>query len=239
MANTHSIDLEASSTQYLSIADVSQTGLDLTTSDFTMEMWIKTESDPGASYFGLIGKKASSASGGGYRWIWGSSTERFELIVGNGTGDTGVNMNQSLSIGTWYHVVWTYQASDGATEIWLATQGGSHSSVGTDTLETGGCADSSAIFSIGYDARAGFYPFDGLIDEVRIWNDIRTEAELNDNFELELVGDEAGLVSYWKLNNSLVDENANANNLTNNNSATFSTNVPFGTSTSKGRVIFI
>ena len=45
----------------------------------------------------------------------------------------------------------------------------------------------------------------------------------------ELNGDEAGLVGYWKLNNSLLDETSNNNDLTNNNSATFSTTVaPIG-----------
>ena len=50
---------------------------------------------------------------------------------------------------------------------------------------------------------------------------------------VELDGDEAGLVGYWKLNNSLLDETSNDNDLTNNNSATFSTDVPFSGSSIK------
>ena len=43
--NTNSIDLELSSSQYLSITDGNQTGLDLN-SDFTIECWIKLEQLP-------------------------------------------------------------------------------------------------------------------------------------------------------------------------------------------------
>jgi hypothetical protein len=38
--NTHSLDLELSSSQYAYITDANQTGLDIT-GDFTIEAWIK------------------------------------------------------------------------------------------------------------------------------------------------------------------------------------------------------
>jgi len=43
-----------------------------------------------------------------------------------------------------------------------------------------------------------------------------------------LIGTETGLKGYWKLNDSLLDETTNNNDLTNVNSAVFSTDVPFG-----------
>ena len=52
MANTYSLDLELTSSQYAYIADGDQTGLDIT-GDFTYEMWIKLEQLPstaGASF---------------------------------------------------------------------------------------------------------------------------------------------------------------------------------------------
>ena len=70
--------------------------------------------------------------------------------------------------------------------------------------------------------------FDGDIDEVRVWNDIRSEAELDDNYLTELVGDEANLQGYWKFNNDAgVGYTSNSNDLTNENTATFTTDVPF------------
>jgi hypothetical protein len=41
--------------------------------------------------------------------------------------------------------------------------------------------------------------FHGLIDEVRVWNVARTEAEIRDGMNRILRGDEPGLVGYWRL----------------------------------------
>ena len=43
-------------------------------------------------------------------------------------------------------------------------------------------------------------PFDGSIDEVRVWNYARTQQEIQDDMYTTLAGDETGLVAYYKLN---------------------------------------
>ena len=77
--------------------------------------------------------------------------------------------------------------------------------------------------SIGAAGNATLY---GTIDEMRIWNDARTAAEIADNMELELNGDEDDLVAYYKMSNgsgtTLTDNSTNSytGTLTNmNNSA--------------------
>ena len=77
--------------------------------------------------------------------------------------------------------------------------------------------------SIGVSGNTTFY---GTIDELRIWNDARTAAEIADNMELELNGDEDDLVAYYKMSNgsgtTLTDNSTNSytGTLTNmNNSA--------------------
>jgi hypothetical protein len=42
--------------------------------------------------------------------------------------------------------------------------------------------------------------FSGSIDEVRFWNDVRTETEINALMNVPAVGDEAGLVAYYDFN---------------------------------------
>lgn len=42
--------------------------------------------------------------------------------------------------------------------------------------------------------------FDGHIDEVRVWDKALTQAEIKDNICQTLVGNEAGLVGYWNMN---------------------------------------
>ena len=41
--------------------------------------------------------------------------------------------------------------------------------------------------------------FDGKLDEIRIWNIVRTENEIKASKEIALLGDEDGLVGYWML----------------------------------------
>jgi len=43
-----------------------------------------------------------------------------------------------------------------------------------------------------------FACFNGLIDEFRVWNVARSDAEIMANYNKSLAGNEAGLVGYWK-----------------------------------------
>ncbi|MCK5075430.1 MAG: hypothetical protein KAR38_03590, partial [Calditrichia bacterium] len=42
--------------------------------------------------------------------------------------------------------------------------------------------------------------FNGLVDEIRVWNTARTAQEIRENMHLTLTGSETGLVSYWQFN---------------------------------------
>jgi len=44
--------------------------------------------------------------------------------------------------------------------------------------------------------------FDGTVDEIRIWNDVRTETEITDNMDKIVSNDEADLIGYLYLNES-------------------------------------
>ena len=52
---------------------------------------------------------------------------------------------------------------------------------------------------------AGANDFDGGLDDIRLWDDIRTVTEIADNDDVELVGTEANLQGYWKLNGEYVE----------------------------------
>jgi len=57
--------------------------------------------------------------------------------------------------------------------------------------------------------------WDGIIDEVRIWNIIRTQVEIQADMYREISGNESGLVGYWRFNegsgNTAFDQIANGN----------------------------
>ena len=58
--------------------------------------------------------------------------------------------------------------------------------------------------------------WNGKVDEVRIWNVARTDAEIQSNMSIELTGSEAGLVAYYPMNEGtgivVEDMSSNSNN---------------------------
>lgn len=224
-ANTHSIDLELDSAQYLSIADASQTGLDLA-SDFTLEGLVKFESLPGSgTRRGFIAKGASTPNKAYFFDLLNlSGTLQFDLTLSDdGSADASNRSAWTPSTATWYHVAVTYDLSAGSAQFYVdcVAQGGAVGGGKTSINNSG------EPFTIGENNLNATDYMDGLMDDWRVWSDIRTSTEICDNKDVELVGNEANLVGYWKLNNNANDETANNNDLTENNTPVYSIDVPF------------
>lgn len=87
--------------------------------------------------------------------------------------------------------------------------------VASGTLTDGSHSLGTGKTFIGKDNRNESY-FDGIIDDVRIWNVARTQQQIQDNMNKELAGNEPGLVGYWKFNEgtgtAAYDSTANGNN---------------------------
>ena len=226
MANTKSLDLELSSSQYASIADGSQTGLDIT-GNISIEAWIKIEQLPstaGSSFY-IISKEQVNDRSYGLK-LSGSNDKLVMYYFSDVSDFTRYNSDDSFvdadDVGTWIHIAISVNVSAKTVQMY---KNGSPINSTSDSLLSISILDTSSKFSIG-ESYGGDY-FDGLIDEVRVWNDIRTGTEISDNYEKELVGDEAGLVGYWQFNDDYLDQTSNDNDLTASGSPTFSSDVPF------------
>ncbi len=229
--NTHSVDLVSAASQYLSITDASQTGLDIT-GNISMEMSVRLETAPATNnnYY-LISKRITGGSENSWTFAYenASGTNRLALNLFDAAApSTNVpyRWTQSLTVGTWYHIAVVWTQSTGVAELYI-------DSVSQGTITDTSAADinnSTAPFEIGAMSSSGY--FDGLIDEVRIYNDVRTATEIANNYQTQMNAlDEPNLQGYWKLNNDLLDETTNNNDLTNNGSASFSTTTPFAGTT--------
>jgi len=212
MANTYSLDIEAGSSQRASISDASQTGLDIT-GDITIEFWMKPET---VAFSIPVGKFTGGASSRSYAVLLSGATS-FQFAVRGILAS--LSSTTSVLVGEWIHVAITRSSATGTILLYINglledTRVGSTGTLNNTTTE----------FAIG---RSGGFNYDGLIDEVRIWNDIRTASEIEDNYDKELIGTESNLQGYWKLNNNYTDETSNGNDLTAVNSPVFSTDVPF------------
>lgn len=221
MANTHSLNLENGSSQYAQITNANQVGLGLT-GDFTIEAWVKLESTPGPTY--EICAKYSTSGLRAYRFFY-TTTGGAQLRIaisndGTSTEEIG-GIAQTLTNGVWYHVAVAWTAATSTAEFFV-----NGSSIGSAVGAKTAIASTTAAFLVGQNGLGGNL-YDGLIDELRVWNDVRTDQEITDNYDVELVGNEANLQGCWRFNNDYTDITANTNDLTAVNSPTFSADVAF------------
>jgi len=230
--NTHSLDLEASSSQYASIADASQTGLDIT-GDISGEAWVKLEQLPstlGASM--QIFSKDDTSGSRSYTFYIDTNDKLVFLYF-----DSSSNLTRSISnsavvvggdVGNWVHVSFTADVS--AQDIKMYKNGSTVADT-NDFSAASSIRNGTDDFRIGARNVTGSIAefFDGKIDDVRVWNDIRTADEIRGNMYKELEGTETNLQGYWKFNNNYLDSTSNGNDLTASGSPVFSTDYAFST----------
>ncbi len=165
---------------------------DITYNNITVEAWIYRESDSGTFehifsdwYDNEESNRAVNFSiDPGDIVGWGISKD--------GGSQPGITSSTTISVGKWYHVAGTY---DGAT-MKVYINGVLEAS---NTISSGNIHNNVYVKKIGTRATNGQY-FNGKIDEFRIWDDARTEAEIRSNMYKELVGNESNLLVYYKMN---------------------------------------
>ena len=179
-------------------------------SDFTIELWLKTD-DVGSRQHvfqqsGTNDNRVIAINSGG------ALTSRIDA------SGSDLNSGSTLLINTWYHIALVHDDSENTLKWYVdAVAKNTNTSVSIPS-NTGG------YFRLGTNSSANDKFFDGQLDEIRIWSDIRTESEISDNKDSELAGNESGLVAYYKLSNGtgtdLSDNSLNANDGTLNNMVT-------------------
>lgn len=162
-------DLERSSSQDFSIADGSQIGLDLT-GEISIAAWIKLESDPTTNTYAVVAKFSTMGNRQYQLSIGDSDKITFAHTVGGVTESKQVTWDPSTAV--FYHLGVSF-ASNGDVKFYVngAQQGATQSGL------TAGSDNGSSAFRIGgNDTGLGEY-FDGLIDEVGVWDRALTDAE--------------------------------------------------------------
>lgn len=187
------------------------------TQSFTLEAWVKPT---GGIWVSVISKFVHTASNEGYS-IEIFSDNRVSLLIGNNWSNwTAVTSNASLSAGVWSHIAATYDGS--VVKIYinglLMTVNGTSSQ---SIPWTDGVTDSGTNLLLG--SRSGTTFYSGQMDEARVWTVARTQAEIQENMCHTLVGNEAGLAAYYRLDqidgSVTYDLTSNANNGTLTNMA--------------------
>ncbi len=124
------------------------------------------------------------------------STGRVLISVSGSGGYTGLRSKTTLSPYTWTHVAGVFDSASTSYKLYINGNLDTNRTPSTITLDR----DTDQPFRIGtYDFNFADN-FKGLLDEVRIWNVARTQAEIRAYMNRELIGTEPGLIGYWKFN---------------------------------------
>lgn len=164
----------------------------LAQSDFTIEMWIKVRSNSSDPVF-LGNKNWASGSNTGIIWCrYANNTLRFNFRA---AGRTRKDLNLTLDYAKWNHIAVTVKRNGNITAYVNGVQNGSPVSIASDS---GYSIDAGLPFRLGADGNAA-YPIDGDMDEVRIWNTVRSVADIRTDMCRKLGGAEANLMAYYRL----------------------------------------
>jgi hypothetical protein len=142
-------------------------------------------------------------------------SEYFNLFVRGDNGEVGFSTSAntggtvdfysgvSVNDGRWHHVAAVYDGTDKiiyVDGVQVATQGNPHGGLGLGrgTLRYGFIGDGSEADAFNGARNRRYYT--GLVDEVRLWSDVRTATEIMDYKDSCLTGSEADLESYYDFN---------------------------------------
>jgi hypothetical protein len=160
----------------------------------TAEFWIYADSDGEASVGRLADKVAWSVhlegESGGSAKI--SFNQGFSTTGGKWTSATTV-----ITLGQWVHVAVIYDSDSTANNPSVLVDGLSVSMTEITTPSGTRTTDAGSDLEIGNNA-AGSATFDGDIDQVILWSDTRTSAEITSNLYKHFIAAEQGLVGYWR-----------------------------------------
>lgn len=174
----------------------------------TLEAWVKTNS---TKLNGVIEKWYSNT---GF-WFRIDADNQIEFLV-QPTGGSGSKIARSaegiIETGSWHHIAGVYDGID--SRVYLD---GIDVTDNLSSTLNGSIKNNLRNIGIGHLNWSSSGAFDGIIDEVRIWNRALTTEEIQNNMFQQLEGNESGLIAYYSLDGEqpegsyLVDKTGNNN----------------------------
>ncbi|MBK5283669.1 MAG: DUF4347 domain-containing protein, partial [Nitrospiraceae bacterium] len=174
------------------------------TTTVTMEAWVQRQGTPTGTQI-LINKEGEYelgiTSAGVIQWAFANTTP----------GWNWVSTGYTLPANQWTHIAVSYNAGIVNTYVNGALV---HSYNGSGSI--GDVYPALNELTLGGRQNASTQRFEGLIDEVRVWNTARTGVQISTNYDQTLTGSESGLAGYWRFaeatGSTAFDLTANANN---------------------------
>jgi hypothetical protein len=164
----------------------------------TIEAWIKPYAGSlGTGQQGTIIEKRDPTEVKGDWGLYLSDNSVAWRVYSTTNNPQGLIGTIDLEVDTWYHIAVVYIDSTGEKKIYV------NGILDTEHfIQEGLTSESVSTYPvfIAKNQQGDFEYFDGIIDEVRLWNHVRSQEQIQHNMYWELLANEPGLVAYWKLN---------------------------------------
>lgn len=171
--------------QYAEVADGAGSPFDVT-GTFTLEAWVKPSNACPSS--GAVISKLSYM-------VYCQSGKWFIMALSNGSSGSGVTTEISVEEGEWHHLAFTKTATSGDVLFY-------YDGIYVKTVATGATTMSpnDHAFQIGrYDSNAAYW-FQGQIDEVRVYNSQRSQAQILADMKSYGSISDSNLMAYYDFN---------------------------------------
>lgn len=118
----------------------------------------------------------------------------------------------SIKLNEWQHLAVTYDGSSSAVKMFI---NGIEQPLKNIAGTPSGYIKDNAAIDLKIGSSANRLAFDGTIDEVRIWNIVRSASDIQENMNHYLKGNDPGLVGYWQMNEgsgAIIEDKSDNNN---------------------------
>ena len=185
-----------------------------TTTDFSIALWMRTTN--WVNDASLISTKDwDSGRNKGWNIALATDGQGIDVNVGDGTNRADLEAGD-IGDSEWHHLAATFDR-DGNVSLYI--DGNLAQNTGMSNV---GDISNALNLTIGADSENDYH-FDGLIDEVSIWNKVLSQAEIREQKHITLSGNTANLVAYYQFNKSSTPEYINSLEGSLINSATIAT----------------
>lgn len=195
------------------------------TDQLTIEYWVYPKNGDAAQV--ITAKRTSGNTDGFAIETTGSNAVNHSLYFSSAGW---VDLSTTYDLNKWNHIAITYKDGDGFK---LYKNG----ELVTSNALNDNLTSASAVLRLGKDSEyTNARPWNGNLDEFRVWSTARSQTQIRQSMFLTLAGNEANLKAYYQCNHSSgnVIDKINANNGTLNNGASRGTS---GVSVAKGTVV--
>ncbi len=191
-ATNYGLTFDGTSSTYVSIPNSSDLNF-TSTNAFTIEFWIKPSAISAAKF---IGKSETSGASNGYAIAMTSTGQLFaELYFSSGTIKI-TSTSTCISANQWSHIAVTWTSGgyfigyvNGVQQCSTSTSGHTPTITNSNNMIIGRAPWSIAIQEC----------YSGIMDEIRIWDYVRTQPQIQSTMNTTVSGSESGLVAYYQM----------------------------------------